>query len=107
MADLPVGVPKDQITAWLRGQDYQHGLELLKQRMIPALQGHDYVPPYSNFNDAPTEQQLDRNWDKMLPNYDYLKLLEKQMQEQQQKTGPLLDQTPAGWPIGYNSNNQT
>jgi hypothetical protein len=109
MADLEKLFPpldRDTLLRLLnrREDNYQQGVEMLKQQMVPALQGHDYVPPYAKFDDTQTVDQYNRNWGNAHPSYDYLKLLEMQMQNELPKAGADI---PAGWPTGYNSNNQT
>ena|SRR5579864_9296763 len=108
MSDLEKLFPpldRDALVRLLNSRDnnYQQGVEMLKQQMVPALQGHDYVPPNGLFDDTQTLEQFNRNWNTLHPSYEYLKLLEKDMQNNLPKAGPDM---PAGWPVGYNGNNQ-
>jgi len=59
-----------------REANYAKGVDMLKFQMVPALQGHDYVPPFAQFNDTPTLQEFARN-----PTiYNHLQDLQKQFE---------------------------
>ena len=101
--DLPVGVSHDQISNWLRGMNYSQGLSKLKEKMVPAILGHDYVPPTAHFNDTETPQQFNRDWETLHPSYDYLKLLEAQMNDRlMQNNWTKSDNSPVDF--GYRGN---
>ena len=100
--DLPVGVPHDQISNWLRGMNYSQGLDKLKRQMVPALLGHDYVPPDAQFNDTPTLQDSVRKEAEGQVTYPYLKMLELEFENN------LRSPVSQGhvFPPGYNGNNR-
>ena len=110
MPDLPPFPPLDRDTLLKLLNNYQTpeanyatGLEMLKEKMVPAILGHDYVPPYAKFDDSQTSQNADRRWF-VDPSADYLKGMQRQFEANQ--ANGLPDQ-PAGWPAGWNGNNRT
>lgn len=97
----------DALIASLNSRDahYATGVEMLKDRMIPALMGHDYVPPYAKFNDSSTIQDLKRGPYGMSL-HDYFKSIESGIENKQYNVPP-YDPTSGTYPFGFNGSNKT